>query len=418
MHPLAIIGGGASALAASLAARARGVRAVAIAPPGADGCGVAYSTRDPLHRLNVCAARMSIVEHDLTDFVSWLRARDGQVQPQGYYPRAVYGEYLREHWRSVDALSAVAQRLAPRAGGWRIETSDGAIDAARVVLAIGVPPAQRLPGLAADPRVSLDAYAPRDGWPQRGLLIGSSLTAVDVALTWCTARADAELTVISRHGLWPFAHNDEARSGEIGVDVRSPRHILRSLRRAIDGGVDATAAVDALREATVDLWTSFAHAHRARFLRHARSHWDRARHRMAPQVAREIAALQTQGRVRLIAGRVQRVDAGTDLAVHWRPRGRREIETLRVDAVVQCTGFDGGLAAADSPLLRSLLDGGLAVPDAHRLGIALDREHRVIDARSNAHTTLRALGALGRGSLWECTAIPEIRRSATRIVAP
>ncbi len=413
---LAIIGGGASALAAALAARARGVAATVIAPAGADGCGLAYSTVDPLHRLNVCAARMSIVENEPHDFVAWLQSRDGKVQPQDYYPRAVYGEYLRQHWRTLsNVVAAEALALAAIQNGWRIQTTQGALDATRVILAIGVPPAQPLIPVS-DARYRLDGYAPRDAWPRRGLLIGSSLTAVDIALSWCAARADAELTVISRHGLWPLAHNDLPRHGQIALDIRSPRHILRSMRRAIATGVDPCAAVDSLRDATVELWTGFSRADRAQFLRHARSRWDSARHRMAPHVAQALAALQADGRVRLVAGRIRGIAADGDLAVDWQPRGRARIETLRVDEVVQCTGFDGGLTSAGSPLLRSLLDAGLAQADAHRLGLALDRKQRVIGAGGRAHATLFALGALGRGSLWECIAIPEIRSSAAAMV--
>src|ERR1700681_5076686 len=93
---VAIIGSGASGMLAAVhllrAAFRRGqpVRVALIDRADRSG-GVAYSTRDPAHRLNVTAARMSAIPEDRYHFVRWRAATTGVADPGEYAPRAEYG---------------------------------------------------------------------------------------------------------------------------------------------------------------------------------------------------------------------------------------------------------------------------------------------------------------------------------------
>ena len=76
---VAIIGGGftGSAIAVHLARHAIAPLAITIFEPRASlGGGVAYSSRDPAHRTNVAAARMSLYSDDESHFERWLMAND------------------------------------------------------------------------------------------------------------------------------------------------------------------------------------------------------------------------------------------------------------------------------------------------------------------------------------------------------
>jgi len=80
--------------------------------------------------------------------------------------------------------------------------------------------------------------------------------------------------------------------------------------------------------------------------------------------------------------------------------------------VVQATGLDTAVAYAKSSLLSGLLTDGLATADPLKLGLHAAHDGRLINAHGNAQPGLYAIGSLLRGSLWECTAMPEIRATA------
>jgi uncharacterized NAD(P)/FAD-binding protein YdhS len=98
---VAIVGAGAAgtltaAQLATVAAEARrDVDLLLVDPRPSTGRGTAYSTRDPRHRLNVPAAKMSAWPDDPEHYVRWLRAeRDRKAEPTDFTARADYGAYL------------------------------------------------------------------------------------------------------------------------------------------------------------------------------------------------------------------------------------------------------------------------------------------------------------------------------------
>ena len=98
---LIVCGDGASAvlLVCALARQAgQGLSIVIIGRNSEAGRGIAYSTANPNHLLNVPAARMSADINRPDQFVQWLdshgiAARDW---PHGFVSRALYGAYLSE----------------------------------------------------------------------------------------------------------------------------------------------------------------------------------------------------------------------------------------------------------------------------------------------------------------------------------
>ena len=92
---VALVGGGLSGTltAANLVRRAGdAVRVTLLERRGDFGPGVAYSTTDEQHRLNVPAARMSAFSDDPDHFLRWARRTLGDVDAAAYLPRARYGD--------------------------------------------------------------------------------------------------------------------------------------------------------------------------------------------------------------------------------------------------------------------------------------------------------------------------------------
>src|SRR5205823_8834254 len=123
------------------------------------------------------------------------------------------------------------------------------------------------------------------------LLIGSGLTAVDLAIALRAHEFTGTIHILSRHGLLPKGHADgntvcAAWENEF---PRSMRDLLRLVREQIEieqrHGRDWRSVIDSLRPCTSKIWQSLPIAERRRFLRHVRAYWDVHRHRIAPVIS-------------------------------------------------------------------------------------------------------------------------------------
>jgi uncharacterized NAD(P)/FAD-binding protein YdhS len=173
-------------------------------------------------------------------------------------------------------------------------------------------------------------------------------------------------------------------------------------------------AVDSLRPVTAAVWQGLSGPERRRFLRHLRPWWDVHRHRIAPAVAAQIAALREQGRLEIVAGRVTEVTAGEPLEVAIARRGGGSARYL-VAGAVNCTGPEGSIARVADPLIRGLLASGAARPDSLGLGLDVDDQSRLIGGDGLPSGRLSALGPLTRGAFWEIVAVPDIRSQAQSV---
>jgi len=187
--------------------------------------------------------------------------------------------------------------------------------------------------------------------------------------------------------------------------------VRESLR---DDGQDWRSVVDGLRPATVELWRSLDIAQRRRFLRHVRWVWEVARHRMAPQTAQAAERLQDEGRLRVVAGRVRRIEGSAPLSMTYRRRDDGTTRQLAVDLAIQATGLQTAVQRTSHRLLRQMFESRLVRADRQGLGIDADTAGRVMRADGTAEPGLRVIGTLLRGALWECTALPEIRTMAAK----
>ena len=127
------------------------------------------------------------------------------------------------------------------------------------------------------------------------------------------------------------------------------------------------------------------------------------------EIRRTGALTPMSGRIRS----VQPLADGVAVDVHERTTGR--LRTLRVAAVVNCTGPGGDVLAGGSRLLAALCSAGTARPHPLAVGLDTGAGGAIRDARGRESETLFALGPLRRGELWETTAVPEIRAQAVAL---
>lgn len=434
---VAIVGGGFSgvALAALLARRGRASPQIVLIEKGARvGRGLAYGTNDPAHLLNVRAANMSALPDEPDHFARWL-ARRRQGGAATFAPRRLYGVYIEETLRRaprwmgppIQRRRAAVVRCTKHEGRWLLEQSDGRTLAAdAVVLALGNA-APSAPGFWRDANIPLldpwDANALRRIPGGDVLILGTGLTAVDVALTLSRRRKRGVIYALSRRGQLPKAHVDQAplspRELDLPVELSDALFALRKEVEAMaQRGEPWQHAIDRLRSRTPELWRRLPIESQYRFLRHLRPWWDAHRHRMAPEVAAQVSALQTAGRLSILAGEVVNVEpAGAAIDVHHRQRGSYARHRLQVAGVVNCTGAAMDMTKSEDPFVRQLIEDGLVRPHENGLGVDVDADGRVIDAQGNAHDSLYALGPITQGAFWEATAVPDIRVRAAALAS-
>jgi uncharacterized NAD(P)/FAD-binding protein YdhS len=424
-----IVGGGASGtlLAARLLREASHPLQVVVFEPATDlGRGVAYSTGDPLHLLNVPAGGMSALPEHPGHFARW-----AGVGADDFVPRAAYGRYLREVLAESVALARegstfeqVRERvvdLGTEPSPWVATASGRRIWFDVVVLATGhgvptVPDAIASAGLPST-RLIPDPWSPGalDGVHAGDivLVVGTGLTAVDVSLSILSGTPATRIHAVSRHGLLPIAHEDpwRPRHDAPAWDVlpAEPRVILEYVRSF---GLDWRRGLDSLRPITDDLWQAMDGRTRARFIERLSRYWDVHRHRMAPAVARVFDSLLKAGRIRVHGAQVDSVRrAGTRLTATL-----SDGEVVIIDRIVLCTGPVASLRS--DPLGHRLLETGIVQEGPTGSGYLVDpATGGIIDRTGATHDRLLTIGPPRKGVLWETTAMPEIRVQAAEVAA-
>ncbi|MET0271251.1 MAG: FAD/NAD(P)-binding protein [Sphingomonas sp.] len=424
---VAIVGAGFSGtLQAIHLLRPGGPKVSLIERRGEFARGVAYSTADPGHLLNVRAANMSALPDRPDHFVDW-RAAQGGRDPATFASRIEYGDYLGHMLREAAAAApgrlelrhdTVADMALRRDGVELLFDSGGRLRADAAVLALGnLPPHD--PPVFAGKAFGPDRYV-SDPWSadfcaglrpdDTVLLIGTGLTMIDTVLTLEARGFAGRIVALSRRGLMPRAHHALAPApGSPTPPVSRGAALVRAVRQRA-AAIGWREAVDELRPHTQGLWRSATLAEQRRFVRHLRPWWDAHRHRLAPEIAARIDGLRRSGRLDVVAGGLRdAVPEGEGALVTWRSRG--EGREVRLDArrIINCTGPQGDLLRTQQPLLRLLLASGCIRPDPHRFGIDVDAGARVIDVKGQASTRLFALGPMTRGAFWEMVAVPDIR---------
>jgi len=438
---IAIIGAGFSGalLAVQLLRRCRpGDRVYLIERRAGFGRGLAYSTNNLNHLLNVRAGNMSAFQDQPGHFVDWLRqhgpdAADRQADADSFVSRRVYGSYVRsllceELWdggkgRNLYLVPDQAVALNEDARGISLTVAGGTcyrLD--MVVLAAGnLPPDETRGAYIGDPwHPAATAELPREA---SVLLIGSGLTMVDTVQSLLDAGHRGMIHVFSRRGLVPHAHAP-ARALELSAAdlprttsiVRLMRWLRTHARAAETTGRDWRCVVDGLRPHIQDLWRRLPLEERRRFLRHLRPWWEVHRHRTAPAVAARLQAAIDRGQVRIGAGRVVSMTPDeVSVTVQVRRRRSCAVETFEVARVINCSGPETNFAACREPLIRDLMARRFVRPDPLGLGLEVSEQGALLNAVGQPSRRLFAVGPVTRGTFWEIVAVPDIRLQCARL---
>jgi len=444
---VAIIGGGFSGAATAyhLARMTAGDAAILVfEPQEAIGGGLAYSTQDPVHRINVPASRMTLDPGEKDQFVAWLERTNARAEdpsatlPDGrcFPTRRLFGRYVAAMLKPlidgerIRHIRSFVTAVVPSGEGWRIEAADGAsYHADVVVVATSHPPptppavlAKSLagaPGFITDPWAAgaLDRIAPDD----RVLIVGTGLTMADVVATLERRGHSGQMRAISRRGQRSRGHSAQPAEpfGDFATEPEQTatellRRVRSAVRKAVHRNLPWQAVFDQLRIQGPEIWAALPQAERRRVVRHLRPFWDTHRFRIAPQTEATLDKRLGEGRLNIDAASLVGAErSASGLVVELRRRNGT-FERERFDAVIVTTGPGHGDIARSQPFLEQLRAVGLIAEDPTGLGLPVDVRSRLIGL-VETNRTLFVAGPLARGTFGELMGLPEVTDHALRV---
>ncbi|BCP52156.1 FAD-dependent oxidoreductase [Kaistia sp. 32K] len=439
-----VVGGGftGAAVAYHLAARRlpRLGLITVVEPRPLLGAGLAYSSAEAAHRINVPAARMSLISEQPSHFTEWLQRtgaadRDAET-PEGHVfaQRRLFGLYVDAtllpllgegliHHSQTRAVAVERQK-----DRFRVGLEDGkALEADFVVLA-ATHPAPSVPAvlepLADRQGFVANAYAPDAiegiGPRDRVLIVGNGLTSADIIAALDARGHTGPITALSRHGLRSKGHAASAwepRGDFTTAPASTVRQLLGNIRAELDAGQAAGeswhSVFDALRDQGGAIWAALPPEERRRLVRHLRVIWDIHRFRIAPQVEAVLQRRIAEGRLQIRAGSLVSANSeASSFVVGIRPRSKDTVVQERFDAVVVATGPAHSAVVDDNPALASLKADGLVTLDALGLGLSVDTGAVALDASGHPVSGLYVAGPLARGTFGELMGLLEVTRHA------
>lgn len=415
--------------------------------------GLAYSTQDPHHFLNVRAGKMGAFKDDPEHFFKWLKSHEIEwksqypllkVTPESYLPRKLYALYLssllelakkeaKEKRIELLFLTDVVIDLFPTEKGLiDVKLKSGkTLTAKAVILATNLPQNQDIeidphipPGSYIDniwdpPKESLLIGKNLDQLPSstRVAIIGTGLTMIDTCVSLIEKGYQGEIIAFSKHGRIPKPHHKKIDTASNLLNFQNVpntalslfKFIRREIALAEAKGIDWRAVLDSLRPITNCLWEQLSLQEQKRFIRHVIKIWHYNRHRIPPESYQILKEYWQKGKLQVIKGFVKAVRHSSN-SQKVKVISQQELE---VDYVVNCTGPQLDITKSTCPLLQNLLKQKIITPCKLKMGIETDEHFKV---KGKGDPKIYALGMLIFGQKLETVAVPELREQCELIV--
>ncbi len=335
------------------------------------------------------------------------------------------------HGAQIELIDDEVVDVTPDGRGALLNLKSGTtVQADRVVLATGnlaphalIPPGplQDHPAYRANPWCALDENLPDHH--EDVLLVGTGLTMIDLFLTMNAIGWVGRILAVSRTGLLPLPHFKGSEYNEFPPEnVESlGLHQLVALMEDHCGrlrakGMNPALVVNKLRPFTQRIWRNLSVEEKREFSRDYRTRWNVIRHRIPPAVAGLIEAAQRDLKLQILKGKLRDIRGnGARLTVTIDQGDAQPAKELAVGLLVNCTGPRESLNDAPDDLYRRLFERGLVRPDELDIGIEVTPDFAVVDDQEQPSQFLFAIGSLLKGTLWETTAVPELRAQAHQV---
>jgi uncharacterized NAD(P)/FAD-binding protein YdhS len=435
---VAIIGGGLSGsmMAMALANMQDGPEIILIEKnPQMLGRGVAYHHDFTHQPLNVVASAMSLYPDKPMHFYEWLLENHfrynhliPEVYPKLFAPRKIFGDYLVENLETVHSKASgrfqiridEVVSISEVNGLFQLILDSGVtVEANDVVLALGnFPPADLFPddhALNTSMRYFSNPWTDKIysniAGDENILLLGTGLTAVDVVLGLKVRGFRGKVSMISRRGKLPVAHN--LASGPVTLEYPGhchPRDAYFWFKKILKANKQFpfSAIVDGLRPHTQRFWTEWTIEEKKYFLRRLRPFWEITRHRIPPASRLILENLMNSDQLRIGKGEIFNADVTPGgIKVLFSINGEKNEDVFH--KIINCTGPESNYRKVKFPIIRNLIEQKKVVSDILGLGINCTPAGEILNAENSIVPGLWCIGPMRKAALWETTALREIR---------
>ena len=409
------------------------------------GRGIAYSTNNHSHLLNVRTARMSAFPDDANHFINWILSKKELANyhtpdlPELFVPRAIYGKYIEEllnesikskkEFIDTSIFEDEVIDMAKAEIGFDLHLKNaGVINVTKVALCTGIQPPTSIPGarnLKEDERVFINPWDKRSTENIKTddpiLIVGSSLTAADTILSLLDNNFAGKIYLLSRHGGIPLAHPIVRPPHEhIDYNPEADIHkIFSHLKSKIRSSLHDThwhePVLEEIRPHTQQIWQKLTRSQKERFLRHLNHKWSLLRHRLPCQIHDKLHDLIDSGKITLFAGTIENINLESELIdVTWKSRKDHSKNKLQVQRVINCTGPESNIEKGQNSLFTHLLQRKLIQADDLKLGIHATADGKIL-VDDKVIENLFVMGINLKSTLWESTAVPELRKQTQEL---
>lgn len=395
--------------------------------------GLAYSTTEEAHLLNVRASNMSVFADEPVHFINWLKSEGYSYTGNDFVPRRIYGLYVSSTLEKVKQKNPLAEvvQLPQEVTSLVRETENFRLKAVEehsadaVVLAIGnfLPghPRSQTRDFITSPWYFQNAFDKRVLDKQvlskrKITIIGAGLTMIDMVMALKHRNYTGLICTISPHGYLPEAHQQPVAAAENFIDPEIRYNlsevfalVKQQLKSARREGRNPYGVIDALRPHVQRLWLSFSIHDQRQFLRHLRHKWGVARHRAPEESISVIHDAIDSGGLKVLKGRIDRIEMCGEKGFRLFYRNETGSDlALDTDVIINCTGPEPDFNKVEVLLVKQLINSGLI--EGHDLAYGLKAP-----ANGRLSEGFFTIGPPLKGVLWESTAVPEIRLQAAAL---
>ncbi len=412
--------------------------------------GIAYSTEDENHLLNVAAGKMSAFPEDPDHFLNWVKNQKSLkrfVKDElylAYLPRYIYGNYIQDildeslkkkpSFVEYTVLNDGAKDVVQTINKYKIVLhANNAITVDKVILATGNSLPSQLP--IKDDRFYTSQNYFGNPWHKSAtestrpdetvFIIGTGLTMLDTALSIARNGFRGKIIALSRNGLLPLHHKRRKPYLQILDDLKPPYRLqqlyeiyFNHIVQAEAQGNPAEALMDAIRPRIQEIWMGLSIPEKIQFMTHIKHFWNVTRHRAAKEVHDAISILREKNILDVMAGRlISMTETGNDIEVIFREKKTLKNRIIKVNRIINCTGPETDITKVNDPFIKNLLKRGFIVPDELKLGVNALPDGTIIHKDNSLSSFLFTIGTNLKGILWESTAVPELRLQAQQLAS-
>lgn len=401
--------------------------------------GVAYSTKSDAHILNVPAGNMGATPDNPKGFVEWLNNKGQPTKDYEFVPRYLYGEYLysiiseelrnSEEKIKVEFLhdEVIDIKKFGESTSEVLLKSGKSILSTQIVIAAGNIPnylPEAIKAIQSSKRYISNpwnySFTKNEVLSSKEILIiGSSLTAIDVVLDLEANGFQGKYTMLSRHGNIPLSHHELHELPpkiEVNDDSFKSAHTSLKWFKANSKIFGWIPTLEFIRPNLQSLWQKWSDKDRNRFNRVLKPLWEIHRHRIPVSSYKSIHDLIKKGRINIISANIIcSKDNSGSIAIDVKTRSKGEARTLTSDFVFNCTGLQDP-TEENSKSLRYSLKQLHAIYSDRIFGDQAKVNanfNLIVDSKPIKNTFL--LGPLLKSQFGESTAVRELRVQAEKV---